>query len=226
MTCLTAPKNTYTKAGAIEPTPCPTGTEAPAGSAACTAIPNTEVKTEAKIETPKTTPPVEQPAKGHEATPIITKLKLNHLCVAPATLIANGNAAKGLNISLRLNEAASIEYEIAPAKGAAKSTKCPRGTGHSKAKPEPVWTGPRIASKGKKKHEVAPAKVSLTLTAGSHQVPLADALAAAHFNAKHLRPGTYVLMVLAVNAEGKRSTAETVKFWVIEPHPRVHPRVR
>jgi hypothetical protein len=94
--------------------------------------------------------------------------------------------------------------------------------GHSKAKPEPVWTGPHIASKGQKKHKVLPAKAPVTLTAGSHQVSLAAALAAAHFNAnKHLRPGTYVLTVIAVNAEGKRSIATTVKFWIIEPHLRV-----
>jgi hypothetical protein len=226
--CTTTPMNTYSSNGAIEPTPCPTGTEAPAGSVACTAIPKTELKTEVKVETKvetptttTTTPPVQQPAKGHEVTPIITKLKLNHLCVAPGTLIANGSEAKGLNLSLRLNEAASIEYKIAPGKGAAKSTKCPRGKGHSKTAHEKVWTGPHIASKGKKKHEVAPAKAPLALTAGSHQVSLAAALAAAHFNAKHLRPGNYVLTVIAVNAEGKRSIATTVKFWIIEPHPRV-----
>jgi hypothetical protein len=225
MTCLTAPKNTYTSAGAIEPLSCAKGTESAPGSSSCTPVPTapkeepkTEVKAETKVETPTTTtttPPVEQPAKGHEATPIVTKLKLNHSCLAPATLVLDSRAAQGLNLSFRLNETASIEYKIAPGKGAAKLAKCPSGKGHSKAKPEPVWTGPHIAGKGKKQHKVAPTKVSRTLTAGSHQVPLAAALAAAHINAKHLRPGTYVLTVIAVNAEGKRSIAETIEFWVV-----------
>ncbi len=36
--CTQTPVNTYATGGAIEPTPCPTGTEAPAGASSCTTI--------------------------------------------------------------------------------------------------------------------------------------------------------------------------------------------
>jgi hypothetical protein len=218
--CKKTPVNTYAAAGATTPTACPTGTEAPEGASSCTTVPKPEAPTETKIVT-HTTPETEHEIKvlpPVHATPRITNASINHRCIAPSAVKLGGTVAKSLALSYTLNEPAALSYTISRHKGSPDWSYCPASRGNKPGRYEKVWTGQGVASKGKNTIGVATAARNRN---DAHRVTLHAVLAAAHVNATKLRPGTYVLTIVATTPEGKQSTPVTIKFWVVRT-PRKH----
>lgn len=222
--CATTPANTYSGVGAIEPVPCAKGTESAPGSSSCTAVPTAEpkdeTKAEAKTETPTamptttpstTAPPAAHPTPAHEVAPAIAALEINHRCVAPVTLLPAGRDARGLKVSFQLNEMAEIHESFERDKSSPTRTTCPPLPGHAKGR-EKAWSG--STSRGVSKSEEATITSSTSLAGGSHAIPLAAILAAAHVNAHRLRPGAYILTIAATDAEGESSPAQAAEIWI------------
>jgi hypothetical protein len=222
--CLTTPAGTYSAAGASSPTPCPAGTESGEGASACTVVKSREDEHTATEQPSDTkTAETEKPLAGETTTAAATAatspapashaeppvrlsgVSLGRRCLAPAALGASPipSLVAKLHVSYELNETATLSFAVARRRGSPAWTYCPTHQSSASWSKQPgeyetVWS----ATHGAK---------------ASARALAAEAAAAVATN--RLTPGTYVLTVRAVNAEGKSSVA-TVKFWVVQPRPR------
>jgi hypothetical protein len=226
--CTITPANTYSAAGASEPTPCPLETESATGASSCVAVAHThESEPEAEPKsapTPTPYPKVEPtPAPTHaparsavpEPAPIITNASVNHRCVASFAL-AIQTIAKRLVLSYDVNEAATISYTVSRRDGSPQWTSCPTAKGTKSYAYQPLWTGAEKASAAAHSNSTQAPQVAPEESLDSKRTAqLTRAIAAAGVNAKRLKPGTYLLAIVATNGEGRQSRLASVKFWVV-----------
>jgi hypothetical protein len=148
--------------------------------------------------------------------------------VTAAALNAGAPAAAGLHFSYVLSAAAKVEYTVSRHVGSPAWASCPAARGHKPGTYETIYTGSGSGAAGPN---------SAAVSAGAHATPsgraarehsltLAAVIAHAHVSAHSLRPGTYVISMIAVNAHGARSIPVTVKFWVVKRAGRRHPHSR
>ncbi len=219
--CLTTPPDTYSTGAAVKPTPCPTGTESHAGASSCTAKPSqpteevpvgtieatsqsTGTSPEADAQTSPAQP--EHTAGGTGRTPrpapVLSGFSIKHACISPAVSARGARHSKrrpkgpSVIFMFRLSEAAQITYTVSRRDGSRAPMRCPTGA-------------KRSAGAGRYK------RISTGTTAhrgGANSQTLTAGQLAAH--AHKLTPGVYQLTVTATNAEGARSTAARLNFWV------------
>jgi len=215
--CTATPAGTYATGGATEPTPCQVGATSVAGSSTCTPIStSTPLSMSAPTQTGTSTEP--------EAAPVITSVFINHRCVTPATLHTNARASGALHFSYTLSEAAKVEYTVSHHVGSPAWTRCPAAQGHKPGTYETIYTGSNPSVSGSNSAAV---KASVHAAPSgpevlTHSLTLAAVIADAHIGAHTLRPGTYVISMVAVNAHGARSQRATVKFWVVAGSAKPH----
>lgn len=201
--CTTTPPDTYSTGAAASPTPCPAGTESPAGASFCTATPSEQTQEPPLTESPEQGAETNAPEQGAaQPAPVVSGLSIKHRCVAPGVLTISANGARprsnrGLSIGFHLNEAAQVTYTVSRRRGSPRWTSCPtsKGQGRTRGRYE------RISSRSRAR---GPGVNTQTLT-----------LALIAARARVLIPGTYELTVTAVNAEGERSAPVSVSFWVV-----------
>ena len=213
--CTATPAGTYATGAATSPTPCQVGTVSIAGSSTCTA---TATTTTMETGIPNATEP----------TPVITGVFLDRRCVTLATLNANARAANALHFSYTLNEAAKVEYTVSRHVGSPAWASCPAARGHNPGTYETVDTSSNSGAAGPNRAAVKASAHATPAGPGAlnHSLTLAAVIADAHISAQNLRPGTYVISIVAVNAHGGRSKRASVKFWVIKRSTEPHSHTR
>lgn len=207
--CTTTLAGTYATGGATRPTPCPAGTESGAGASQCTHTPTK----------PEATPVITNALEG---PPVITNALLSRRCATRAALNADTSAGSSLHFSYTLNETAKVEYTVSRRVGSPVWTSCPARRGHSPGTYEASYTSNGFGLTGLNGVAVT---ASTHVTAYGrrglkHSLTLAAVIADARGTAQNLRPGTYLISVIAVNAQGERSQRATLKFWVLKRHQR------
>jgi hypothetical protein len=218
--CEVTPAGTYSTGGAAQPTPCPSGTTSAPGASSCTQVPKTP---EPEGHTGQTlSPPLRHPV---EATPVLSAVSISHRCVGPVALTL-GSPSKGLSVSYSLNEPATISYTISRRKGSPEWAHCPRVRGKSPGDYEGVWSGTAPSSGGASAIGLAKAARVTPADRGTHATGLAAALRGSGQALAKLRPGTYILTLVATDAEGVASAPEHVKLWIVAPHHAARHKAR
>lgn len=208
--CMLAPVGTYAQAGAIEPTPCPPGTQALSeGQSECTLIPpasaqaaddsgSTATYSSTTINNFSTTAAPLVSALT-PATPAVTQLRIDHRRIGKRTLAKAMAGGHGPAVSYRLSTAAKVSYTLlrSPSSHAA-SCQGRHGRCHTVAR-----------------------SITGTLRAGRQRTSLASILdgTGARLAKRHahqrLAPGTYVLTAQALAGAGTKSGVASVAFTVL-----------
>lgn len=148
------------------------------------------------------------------AAPVVTDLSSLRRCVTEGELNAPQPGSRGLAFSFSLSEASNVSFTVLHRVGSPAWTKCPRRRGHTASSYRFVGAfgalmpaGPQTTSLGTTSRARRLATVG-QFGRGRHRIGLA------RIAGRHLRPGTYVLSVKAVNSAGEASGVSYVKFWV------------
>lgn len=148
------------------------------------------------------------------AAPVVTGLSAVRRCVTEGELNAPQPGGRGLAFSFSLSEAANVTFAVLHRVGSPGWTKCPRRRGHTRSNYKSVGAfgvlvpaGQQTTSLGTAARSGRSGKVA-QFGRGRHRIGFA------RIAGRHLRPGTYVLSVKAVNSAGESSGVAYVKFWV------------
>ncbi len=146
--------------------------------------------------------------------PVVSSLSALHRCVTSAAIDAPHASGHGLAFSFTLSEAANTTFTVLHRVGSPKWAKCPRPSGHTLSTYKSVGAFSAPMSAGQQTTSIGTTArarhvdTSAQFGRGRHRISLA------RIAAQHLRPGTYVLAVKAVNSAGQVSGVSYVKFWV------------
>ncbi len=165
---------------------------------------------------PSSPPPPSQgspaPAGPPPLPPVVTNLRALSRCASTTTLGSPQESARGLSFSYNLSQDATVTYAVMRRQGSPGWTSCPSASGSNTHRYAGVYEASSSLAAGD--HETSLAQTASRaaghkrLRRGRHSLSLAR-IAASH----QLSPGTYLLVVTAVNANG-RSQPVHVKFWV------------
>jgi hypothetical protein len=205
------PAGYYSGPGSTTPTPCPAGTESAAGASSCKAKSAEEIAKQP------------EPAPAPAPAPVLTSVSVSHRCIADVTLGGDLPIDGKLELSYTVDEASTITFTVAHRADSPAWAYCPARRGKQPGTYESVWSATTPTTTTAGGHTVGlaeAASVRVTpgvLGVGKHSIALAAAIADSGTNAKALKPGTYILTVQAMNAEGEESATQTVKFWIVKP---------
>jgi Ig domain of plant-specific actin-binding protein len=160
-----------------------------------------------------------------EPVPVLARVSLSRSCIVAYTPAPGEAPDDRLDVAYSVNEPSTITFTLARRRGSPAWAACPPRRGKTSYPYESVWSATENATTGDHTigvTEIAVARITRdVLGAGRHHVALATAITDSAANLRTLKPGTYVLTLVATNAQGTRSVLRTLKFWVIAPH-RLH----
>ena len=146
--------------------------------------------------------------------PLVTGLRALHRCVTGTELSAPQPGSQGLAFSFSLSEAANVRFGVLHRVGSPHWTKCPRRQGHTPSNYKSVGSYGALVPAGQQTTSLGTASSASRVGSVAHYGRGRHRINLGRLAQKHLRPGTYVLSVKAVNSAGEASGVSYVKFWV------------
>jgi hypothetical protein len=204
ITVLAIHASTWNLAVPAKPTPPATDSTPPSYSAPSSSEPSAAGKPTMKLP------------------PWIARLRVLHRCVREAILSRPHPGTTGMSFSFWASEDVLVRYDILRRVKSPAWPVCPPTGGTVPITFAGVWHS--IDRVGAGKHDTtlgATASVhkrrAVPARAGGHRVSLAPIAAG-----RKLSPGTYLLRITAMNADGVIAKPVTVKFWVLKDRSRQH----
>jgi hypothetical protein len=139
--------------------------------------------------------------------PVISRLTARSRCVVAAS-------ASRMSFSFELSRAATVTYVLARRSQSPARRSCPRIAGRVPGTYRELAPVTSPASAGTNAISLAPAPVRARAAARREQT---DLTLKTLTGGRALRPGTYILVVRAVDEHGRHSAGARVKFFVLRP---------